>query len=174
MARARPEFVDAALGFAQPNRTLIERAYADLVGGEAGALAFDLYAGAGAITALLRENFARVVPCERYPESAAALGVAPMDVAEFLDTTRERPDVIVANPPRKGFGADVCAMGEGGTIPFMGMLGAKFPEAQFVITGVLGPQSNAHGPNEFLHVPTAKKLTSCVAQILEDHAARKP
>lgn len=70
------------------------------------------------------------------------------------------------------FGASVCAMGEGGTIPFMGMLGAKFPAAQFVITGVLGPQSNAHGPNEFLHVPTGKKLTACVARILEDHAVR--
>ncbi len=55
-------------------------------------------------------------------------------------------------------------MGEGGTIPFMGMLGEKFPEAQFLITGVLGPRSNAHGPNEFLHIPTGKKLTACVAQ----------
>ena len=50
-------------------------------------------------------------------------------------------------------------MGEGGTIPFMGMLGEKFPEAQFLITGVLGPHSNAHGPNEFLHIPTGKRVT---------------
>lgn len=57
-------------------------------------------------------------------------------------------------------------MGEGGTIPFMGMLGEKFPEAQFVITGVLGPRSNAHGPNECLHLDMVKKLTSCVAYIL--------
>jgi acetylornithine deacetylase/succinyl-diaminopimelate desuccinylase-like protein len=70
------------------------------------------------------------------------------------------------------FGAPAMAMGEGGTIPFMGMLGEKFPEAQFVITGVLGPQSNAHGPNEFLHLPTGKKLTCCVASILADYAAR--
>ena len=49
------------------------------------------------------------------------------------------------------------SMGEGGTIPFMAMLGEKFPEAQFLITGVLGPQSNAHGPNEFLHVPTGEE-----------------
>ncbi|MCB1043931.1 MAG: M20 family metallopeptidase [Acidobacteria bacterium] len=61
-------------------------------------------------------------------------------------------------------------MGEGGTIPFMGMLGEKFPNAQFVITGVLGPNSNAHGPNEFLHIGYAKKLTACVVKILEDHA----
>ena len=57
-------------------------------------------------------------------------------------------------------------MGEGGTIPFMGMLGEQFPDAQFVITGVLGPHSNAHGPNEFLHLDMAKKITSCVAYIL--------
>ena len=59
------------------------------------------------------------------------------------------------------------AMGEGGTIPFMAMLGEQFPSAQFVITGVLGPESNAHGPNEFLHIPFAKRLSACVAYILE-------
>ena len=47
-----------------------------------------------------------------------------------------------------------------------------FPEAQFMITGVLGPKSNAHGPNEFLHIDTGKRLTSCVAQVLEDHFER--
>lgn len=70
------------------------------------------------------------------------------------------------------FGKEAVYMGEGGTIPFMGMLGKKFPEAQFLITGVLGPGSNAHGPNEFLHVPTAKKLTACVARIIADHYHR--
>lgn len=70
------------------------------------------------------------------------------------------------------FGKDAMYMGEGGSIPFMGMLGEKFPEAQFVITGVLGPASNAHGPNEFLHIPTAKKLTACVAHIIADHFTR--
>lgn len=63
-------------------------------------------------------------------------------------------------------------MGTGGTIPFMGMLGEKFPDAQFLITGLLGPKSNAHGPNEFLHIQKGKKLTCCVAQILEDHFSR--
>ena len=67
------------------------------------------------------------------------------------------------------FGQPVAYMGEGGTIPFMGMLGAKFPGAQFLITGVLGPHSNAHGPNEFLHIPTGKKLTACVAKVIADH-----
>lgn len=64
------------------------------------------------------------------------------------------------------FGKSVAYMGEGGTIPFMNMLGHAFPQAQFLITGVLGPQSNAHGPNEFLHIPYVKRLTSAVAQIL--------
>jgi len=69
---------------------------------------------------------------------------------------------------RAFFGQDACAMGEGGTIPFMGMLGEKFPRAQFLITGVLGPQSNAHGPNEFLDVATAKRLTAAVAQVVAE------
>ena len=71
------------------------------------------------------------------------------------------------------FGKPSMFMGEGGTIPFMAMLGEKFPEAQFVITGVLGPQSNAHGPNEFLHIDMAKKLTACVSKILFDHSQRR-
>jgi acetylornithine deacetylase/succinyl-diaminopimelate desuccinylase-like protein len=70
------------------------------------------------------------------------------------------------------FGHAAAYMGEGGSIPFMGMLGEKFPEAQFLITGVLGPHSNAHGPNEFLHIPTGKKVTCCVAQVLVDHLHR--
>ncbi len=67
------------------------------------------------------------------------------------------------------FGRPTAAMGEGGTIPFMGMLGERFPQAQFVITGVLGPGSNAHGPNEFLHLPTAERLSGCVARLLASH-----
>jgi hypothetical protein len=53
------------------------------------------------------------------------------------------------------------------------MLGKQFPEAQFLITGVLGPHSNAHGPNEFLDLDYAKKLTACVAQVIAAHATRK-
>ena len=64
------------------------------------------------------------------------------------------------------FNKPFCFIGEGGTIPFMAMLGNQFPSAQFLITGVLGPGSNAHGPNEFLHVPYAKKLTACVSYVL--------
>ena len=71
------------------------------------------------------------------------------------------------------YGKPSAAMGEGGTIPFMAMLGKHFPQAQFLITGVLGPKSNAHGPNEFLHIPYATKLTSCVATVLAAHAMRQ-
>jgi acetylornithine deacetylase/succinyl-diaminopimelate desuccinylase-like protein len=76
------------------------------------------------------------------------------------------------NASRQYFGKPAMYMGEGGSIPFMGMLGEKFPEAQFLITGLLGPGSNAHGPNEFLHLPTARRLTACVAQVIQDHFTR--
>jgi acetylornithine deacetylase/succinyl-diaminopimelate desuccinylase-like protein len=68
------------------------------------------------------------------------------------------------------FGAPAQFMGEGGSIPFMAMLGERFPAAQFVITGVLGPGSNAHGPNEFLDLSMGRRLTACVAEILMEHA----
>jgi acetylornithine deacetylase/succinyl-diaminopimelate desuccinylase-like protein len=67
------------------------------------------------------------------------------------------------------FGEKAMYMGEGGSIPFMGMLGKKFPKTQFLITGVLGPESNAHGPNEFLHISTGKKLTCSIAEIIAEH-----
>ena len=67
------------------------------------------------------------------------------------------------------FDKPAAHMGEGWSIPFMGMLGEKFPDAQFFITGVLGPGSNAHGPNEFLHIPMAKNLTACIASVIADH-----
>jgi acetylornithine deacetylase/succinyl-diaminopimelate desuccinylase-like protein len=70
------------------------------------------------------------------------------------------------------FGMPSRAFGEGGSIPFMGMLGEMFPEAQFVITGVLGPGTNAHGPNEYLHLPTAERLTAVLALLLDAHATR--
>lgn len=70
------------------------------------------------------------------------------------------------------WGQPAAMMGEGGSIPFMGMLGKAFPRAQFVVTGVLGPNSNAHGPNEFLHIPTGIRVTETVAHALAAHAAR--
>jgi acetylornithine deacetylase/succinyl-diaminopimelate desuccinylase-like protein len=75
----------------------------------------------------------------------------------------------VARASEAAFGASPAFMGEGGSIPFMGMLGEKFPGTQFVVTGVLGPNSNAHGPNEFLHIPMGKRVTQAVARIIADH-----
>lgn len=69
------------------------------------------------------------------------------------------------------FGAPPMFSGLGGSIPFMQMLGDRFPRAQFLVTGVMGPGSNAHGPNEFIDLPTGVKVTACVAQVLADHAA---
>ena len=70
------------------------------------------------------------------------------------------------------FGQPMQLFGEGGSIPFIAMLGEMFPAAQFVVTGVLGPESNAHGPNEFLHVAYAEKLTGCIADVLNAEASR--
>jgi acetylornithine deacetylase/succinyl-diaminopimelate desuccinylase-like protein len=101
----------------------------------------------------------------KFEYGQAATGWHAPQTAPWLEAALETSSV-------RHFGKGVMWMGEGGTIPFMAMLGAKFPQAQFLITGVLGPQSNAHGPNEFLHVGYAKRLTSCVADVIAAHAAR--
>jgi acetylornithine deacetylase/succinyl-diaminopimelate desuccinylase-like protein len=95
----------------------------------------------------------------------AASGWNSPDVASWLEQSLEAASQSV-------FGASAMYLGEGGTIPFMGMLGEQFPQAQFMITGVLGPKSNAHGPNEFLHLPYARKLTACTAKVIADHYQR--
>ncbi len=79
----------------------------------------------------------------------------------------------VQRASREFFGRDAMYMGTGGSIPFMGMLGERFPHTQFLVTGVLGPHANAHGPNEFLHLDTARNVTLCVSQVLADHAAQE-
>lgn len=79
----------------------------------------------------------------------------------------------INNASESSFGKPAAYLGEGGSIPFMGMLGAQFPEAQFLITGVLGPHSNAHGPNEFLHLNTAKNITTCIALVIHDFFVRE-
>jgi len=79
----------------------------------------------------------------------------------------------LAAASERHFGQPAMYMGEGGTIPFMHMLGEKFPRAQFFITGILGPGSNAHGPNEFVHIPTLGRVTLCVADVLAAHAQRQ-
>jgi acetylornithine deacetylase/succinyl-diaminopimelate desuccinylase-like protein len=79
----------------------------------------------------------------------------------------------VAEASQRYFGAPAAYTGEGGSIPFMGMLGEKFPKAQFLVTGVLGPHSNAHGPNEFLHIPMGKRVTMVVADVVTRHAQHR-
>jgi len=101
----------------------------------------------------------------KFEYGQAATGWHAPQTAAWLEAALETSSV-------KHFGKGVMWMGEGGTIPFMAMLGAKFPQAQFFITGVLGPRSNAHGPNEFLHLGYAKRLTSCVTDVIAAHAAR--
>ena len=66
----------------------------------------------------------------------------------------------------KYYGKSKLALSEGMSIPFLGLLKNLWPEGQFIVTGVLGPQSNAHGPNEFLHIPYVKKLICCIAHIV--------
>lgn len=95
------------------------------------------------------------------PDWAASGWMAP-EVAPWLEQAMNVASLNYFDNP-------AVSMGEGWSIPFMGMLGEKFPDAQFLITGVLGPGSNAHGPNEFLHIPMAKKLTCCVAEIIAKH-----
>lgn len=95
----------------------------------------------------------------------AASGWNAPEIAPWLHASLE-------SASQEFYGKGVMYMGEGGTIPFMGMLGDFFPEAQFMITGVLGPNSNAHGPNEFLHIPFAKKLNACVSRVIADHYQR--
>ncbi len=97
-------------------------------------------------------------------ESAMGGWNAP-PVADWLASSMQKASNDYFNKPS-------MYMGTGGSIPFMGMLGEKFPDAQFLVTGLLGPNSNAHGPNEFLHIETGKRLTCCVAQVLEDHCQR--
>jgi len=83
-------------------------------------------------------------------------------------------EAVQANSERY-FDLPAMFKGLGGSIPFMAMLGERFPRAQFFITGTGGPGSNAHGPNEFLHVPYAQRLTACVADLIAAHyRARRP
>src|SRR5438034_1404194 len=79
----------------------------------------------------------------------------------------------VTRAARAYFNAPPMFDGLGGSIPFMSMLGERFPQAQFLVTGVMGPGSNAHGPNEFIDLPTGVKVTACVAQVLADHGAAR-
>jgi len=119
-------------------------------------------------SAVLTELFTHDVPynaCVTTDLTDGATGWNAPPLASWLEETLDEASNTY-------YGKPCLHMGEGGSIPFMGMLNDKFPDAQFVVTGVLGPNSNAHGPNEFLHVPYAKKLTSCIAHVLGVHGRR--
>jgi acetylornithine deacetylase/succinyl-diaminopimelate desuccinylase-like protein len=111
---------------------------------------------------------------ERDPPYGATVTFSPLgpaagwDAPELSPWLERAPDAT----SRRRFGKPPLYMGEGGTIPFMSMLGRRFPNAQFCVTGVLGPGSNAHGPNEFLNITTAKRLTLCMADLMAEHARR--
>ncbi len=105
------------------------------------------------------------------PPSNATVGLKWEEPANGWNAPKLSPwlDRAIQEASETFYNKPALAMGEGGTIPFMAMLGERFPNAQFVITGVLGPESNAHGPNEFLHIPFAKKLSSCIGYILNQY-----
>ena len=94
------------------------------------------------------------------PESSSGGWNAPA-FAPWFEASMQRASKQV-------FGRDAVSLGGGGTIPFLRMLGERFPQTQFFVTGVLGPHSNAHGPNEFLHIDYATRLTECVSMVLAD------
>ncbi|HSN69205.1 MAG TPA: M20 family metallopeptidase [Thermoanaerobaculia bacterium] len=100
-----------------------------------------------------------------WESDGGAAGWKAPDIEPWLQTALDTAS-------RTHFGKPTADMGEGGSIPFMGMLHAKFPKAQFVVTGVLGPYSNAHGPNEFLDIPMVKKLTACIADVIAATASK--
>jgi acetylornithine deacetylase/succinyl-diaminopimelate desuccinylase-like protein len=111
---------------------------------------------------------------EADPPNGAQVSLSVVELASGWNATHTEPwlkaaldEASVAN-----FGREAGWWGIGGSIPFMAMLGEQFPEAQFVITGVLGPESSAHGPNEFLDLPTARRISACVAHIVDAHARR--
>jgi acetylornithine deacetylase/succinyl-diaminopimelate desuccinylase-like protein len=110
---------------------------------------------------------------EANPPSGAEVRFESRDSTTGWSAPRLAPwlEKSLAAASEAAFGRPPVYMGEGGSIPFMAMLGEKFPKSQFVVTGLLGPHSNAHGPNEFLHIPTAKRLTAVIARVLADHRA---
>ncbi|OGT53305.1 MAG: peptidase M20 [Gammaproteobacteria bacterium RIFCSPHIGHO2_12_FULL_42_13] len=110
---------------------------------------------------------------ENHPPYQAKIHFDVADAGSGWNAPAESPWLTAAINEASStyFGKEAVCLGEGGSIPFMGMLGKRYPKAQFLITGVLGPGSNAHGPNEFLHIPTGKKLTCCIAEVIAKHYA---
>jgi acetylornithine deacetylase/succinyl-diaminopimelate desuccinylase-like protein len=111
----------------------------------------------------------RILEADAPNDAEICFDLTQADTGWNAPATEAWLDAAIDRCSQDFFGKPSVNMGEGGTIPFMAMLGDQYPEAQFVITGVLGPKSNAHGPNEFLHIPMARKLTACVASVIEQH-----
>ena len=114
----------------------------------------------------LRETLERDPPYGVQVKFESDGGTAGWNAPAFAPWLEES----ITRASKEIYGRDAVHIGCGGSIPFMGMLGARFPRTQFFITGVLGPHANAHGPNEFLHIEYATKLTACVSMVLADHA----
>jgi acetylornithine deacetylase/succinyl-diaminopimelate desuccinylase-like protein len=103
----------------------------------------------------------------RFDTTMIAAGWEAPPLAPWLEDALNEGSVAM-------FGAASLLFGGGGGIPFLAALAERFPEAQFLVTGVLGPESNAHGPDEFLHLPTAKRVTAVLAVILNRACALQP
>lgn len=118
-----------------------------------------------------KANKALKTKLETMPSYNARVTYTPLEAVKGWEAPAVSPwlSEAAAHASELFFGKKAIYMGEGATIPFMAMLGEKFPRAEFFITGVLGPQANAHGPNEFLHIPMGKRVTSCVAHVLMAH-----
>ena len=114
----------------------------------------------------LRETLERDPPYGVQVKFESDGGTAGWNAPAFAPWLEES----ITRASKEIYGRDAVHIGCGGSIPFMGMLGARYPRTQFFITGVLGPHANAHGPNEFLHIEYATKLTACVSMVLADHA----
>ncbi|HEX6722330.1 MAG TPA: peptidase dimerization domain-containing protein, partial [Burkholderiaceae bacterium] len=115
------------------------------------------------LKALLEDNAPYNARVTFHPDGrAGALGATGWN-APSLSTWLER---ALNDASQAQYGAPLGFIGQGGTIPLMNMLAEGFPSAQMMVCGVLGPKSNAHGPNEFLHVPYAKRLTAAVSQAM--------
>ena len=99
-----------------------------------------------------------------FKSDEAGFGWNAPELSDWLAAANEKASQCFFNKP-------AAYIGEGGSIPFIAKLQVMFPKTQFINTGVLGPKSNAHGPNEFLHIPMVKRLTACITSIIADHYA---
>jgi len=129
----------------------------------------DGHAAAIKLKALLEDNAPYNARVSFEPDGRmGACGASGWNTPDLQPWLRQALD----DASRAQFGAPVGFMGQGGTIPLMSVLQRGFPSAQMMVCGVLGPKSNAHGPNEFLHVDFAKRLTAAVAQVIAAHPSR--